>query len=306
MAHRKRAFSMTSNNDAAMTEEYHRCREAVDKRLSEFFTQDKSYAVLPEAMRYSLLAGGKRVRAVICIKFCEAAGGVVDKVLDAACAIEMLHAYSLIHDDLPCMDDDDVRRGKPSNHIVFGEFTAVLAGDALQAAAFETLLGSGLPPEAVVLMARVLAQAAGPHGICAGQYLDLLSEGKSVGREALEEIHRLKTAALISASSQIGVLAAGGTLEQVEAAARYADALGMAFQVRDDLLDCISTTQELGKSANSDVERNKTTFATLYSTHECEEIIQEETNKAIKALNTVFRNTEFLTWLARMLAGRRS
>ena len=298
---------MTNSNDSNMEQEYRRCRSLVDKRLSEFFISDVNYAVLLEAMRYSLLAGGKRIRAVICMKFCQAVGDASrEKALDAACAIEMLHTYSLIHDDFPCMDDDDMRRGKPSSHIAFGEATAMLAGDALQAAAFEALLGSALPSHVVAPMALILAQAAGPHGICAGQYLDLSSEGKNLGSVELEEIHRLKTAALISASAQIGVLAGGGSQGQIEAAGMYANSVGLAFQIRDDLLDSISTTKEFGKTVGSDNKKNKTTFATLYSISECEDIIRLETERAIGALQGIFSNTEFLTWLARILAFRKN
>ena len=282
------------------------CQKLVNERLSGLFSDDVHYKTLLESMRYSLLAGGKRVRAVICLKFCEAAGGDLTKCVDAACAIEMLHTYSLIHDDLPCMDDDDTRRGKPSNHIEFGESTATLAGDALQAAAFETLLRSGSSAETVVEMARLLAEAAGPHGICGGQYLDLYSEGKLLSRGALEEIHQMKTAALISAAAQIGVIAAGGTRRLLKAAERYALAVGFAFQVRDDLLDCTSSAGELGKPINSDSGNNKTTFATLLGEEKCVEVIRSETEKAIEALDDEFDDAGFLVWFARMLAERKN
>ena len=284
--------------------ELQRCRLMVEKRLDDFFTERKSYAGLLESMRYSLLAGGKRIRAVVCLKFCEAAGGRVEEALDAACAIEMLHAYTLIHDDLPCMDNDDMRRGKPSNHIRFGEFTATLAGDALQAAAFDTILGSKLPPGTVVRMGRLLAQAAGPYGMCAGQYLDM--QEKRLETEGLAVVHGLKTAALISAAARIGVLAAGGSDEQIKAAEDYANAAGLAFQVRDDVLDYTATTEEIGKPTGSDRANDKTTFAALMGLDECEEVIRKETEKAILAVNCKFGNADFLVWLARMLAERRN
>jgi len=265
-------------NDAMMTE-FRRCQELVEQRLGEFFGETAKYAPLLESMRYSLLGGGKRVRATLCLKFCEASGGGIDTALDAACAVEMLHAYSLIHDDLPCMDDDDTRRGKPSNHIKYGECVAVLAGDALQAAAFETLLLSNLPSERVVAMGRVLAGASGPHGICGGQYLDLF-HGDVTGDE-LTEIHTLKTAALLSASARLGVIAAGGTPEQIAAAGRYATALGLAFQAQDDILDHIDDVDE------------------------CLRVVHVETEKAIAAIDEKFGNTDFLIWLAQMLKKRK-
>ena len=295
---------MMENNDQARQAEYDRCRTLVEERLDCFFIENSPYKTLMDSMRYSLLAGGKRIRAVICLKFCEAAGGGIRKALDAACAIEMLHTYSLIHDDLPCMDDDDLRRGMPSNHIKFGEFTATLAGDALQAASFETLLSSGLPPAAVIEMARILAHAAGPHGICGGQYLDL--QLKQCGTAELTEIYRLKTAELISAAARIGVAAAEGSAEQAEAADNYARAVGMAFQVRDDVLDDTATEKELGKPIGSDRENDKKTFASLMELSECEKIIRTQTEIAISALDGKFDDTEFLIWLAWMMANRKS
>jgi len=288
-----------------MFEELTRCQTAVDERLDGFFNYDVSYRRLLESMRYSILAGGKRIRAVLCIKFCEASGGTLSDALDAACAIEMLHTYSLIHDDLPCMDDDDMRRGKPSNHIQFGVFTATLAGDALQAAAFETLLRSGLPAPATAEMARILAVAAGPHGICGGQFLDLSGENHELTPDKLKEINRLKTAALISASTKIGVVAAGGTPAQIEAAEGYANALGLAFQVRDDLLDLTATPEVLGKPTGSDRENKKSTLATMLGIEECENLIKSETEKAVSALDGIFEDTEFLEWFAKLLADRK-
>ena len=294
-------------DNTEMIREIEWCRDFVDSRLHELFNEAGSnYATLVESMRYSLLAGGKRVRAVICMKFCEAAGGRLQDAIDAACAIEMLHTYTLIHDDLPNMDGDDMRRGKPSNHVRFGEYTATLAGDALQAAAFETLADSPLPPESVVEMVRILANAAGPHGICAGQYLDLSGEGWHLTIDELLELYAMKTAALISASARLGVIAGGGTLEQIEAAHAYAQAIGLAFQVRDDVLDCIATAEDLGKPPGSDIENEKSTFASLLGLQACEKMINRETEKAIAALEGKFRNVEFLTWLARVLAERKN
>jgi len=296
---------MTANNNNEMKRELERCQGAVEDRLGEYFTENAKYATLLEAMRYSILGGGKRIRAVICIKFCEAAGGTMADAIDAACAVEMLHAYSLIHDDLPCMDNDDMRRGKPSNHIKYGECTATLAGDALQAAAFEVLLASKLPADAVVQMGLTLARAAGSRGMCGGQYLDMLGEGKRLTTDELAEIHELKTAALISAAARMGVLAARGSDEQVKAANDYARAVGLAFQARDDLLDLISTEAELGKPIGSDKESEKTTIASLLGADECRRIIREETERAVAAIGGgIFKNAQFLVWFAQILEER--
>ena len=283
------------------------CKDIVDERLQEIFAEaGLSYAVLVEAMRYSLLAGGKRIRAVICLKFCEAAGGKPEDALDAACAIEMLHTYTLIHDDLPSMDGDDMRRGMPSNHVKYGEFTATLAGDALQAAAFETLANMRLPAESIVEMVRTLAYASGPHGICGGQFLDLSGEGWHLTIDELLELYSMKTAALISAAARLGVIAGEGTKEQTNAADAYAQAIGLAFQIRDDVLDCAAAAEVLGKPIGSDVRNDKSTFASLLGIPACEKKIEKETKKAIEALEGKFEDIEFLTWLAQVLAERKS
>ena len=298
---------MLTSENSEMIREMEWCRDTVEDRLQEWFAEaGSSYATLVESMRYSLFAGGKRIRAVICIKFCEASGGRPEDAIDAACAIEMLHTYTLIHDDLPSMDGDDVRRGKPSNHVAYGEFTATLAGDALQAAAFETLANAELPAASVVEMVRILAQAAGPHGICGGQYLDLSGEGWHLTIDELLELYAMKTAELISAAARLGVIAGDGTQEQIDAAHSYAGAIGLAFQVRDDVLDCIATAEELGKPIGSDIENDKSTFASLLGVEACEKLICKETEKAISALESKFEDTEFLTWLAQVLAVRKN
>jgi len=297
---------MKNNENKEMLREFENCQALIEGRLGGFFTiGNENYAKLLESMRYSLLAGGKRIRPVMCLKFCEAVGGKPEAALDAACAIEMLHTYSLIHDDLPCMDNSDMRRGKPSSHKKYGEFTALLAGDALLTAAFETLLGSRLPSDAVVEMARILADAAGPHGICGGQYLDLFGVWKPLTEDELVEIDILKTAVLISAAARIGVVAAGGTPEQVNAAEEYALAVGLAFQVRDDVLDITAMDSEIGKPIGEDFENNKTTFAMILGVDVCEDIIRRETERGIAALGGKFKDAEFLIWLARALSERK-
>jgi geranylgeranyl diphosphate synthase type II len=276
----------------------------IDKDLERRFTGAPTYAALLEAMRYSLLAGGKRVRAVLVMEFARVSGAPVTSALDAACAVEMLHAYSLIHDDLPCMDDSDMRRGKPSNHKVYGEWMATLAGDALQAAAFETLLSSPLPPDRLSDMALSLARAAGPDGICGGQVLDMAAQGHELAANRLREIHARKTSALFIASARIGAQAAGAPTARVVAAGEYAEALGLAFQVRDDLLDLTSDSRTLGKPARADADNMKCTFATLLGRDECERVISEQTRKAASSLSPEFEDAAFLIWFAEMLAGR--
>lgn len=287
-------------------ERYDTLLKTVEARLGQFFTESLTQAELFSAMRYSLLAGGKRVRPIITLAFCAASGGDLALALDPACAVEMLHTYSLIHDDLPCMDDDDLRRGKPTNHIVYGECTATLAGDALQAAAFETILKSDLPPERVVAMAKRLARAAGAYGMCGGQVLDMTAAGHAITESELTEIHTLKTASLLIAAAEIGVLAAGGTAQQAAAARAYATALGKAFQIRDDILDMTASTDQLGKKAGSDAENNKSTYARLFGIPRCEELIAEETRRAVSAVGGgLFSDTAFLEWLPNMLAERK-
>lgn len=281
--------------------EYEACRAQIEERLAGYFTERCPQAHLLEAMRYSLLAGGKRIRPVLTVKFCQAAGGRAEDALDFACGVEMLHTYSLIHDDLPCMDDDDLRRGKPSCHKKFGVTTATLAGDALQAAAFRTVLcGSGADPRAA---AALLAEAAGEMGMCGGQYLDTAAAGPRTVEE-LTVIHRGKTAALLRAACQMGVCAAPAAPGMLETAGRYAEALGMAFQIQDDILDATATTQALGKPAGSDAAKEKLTFAVLLGLPACRSLVQRYTDQAKNALRESFASCGFLCWLADKLAGR--
>ena len=237
------------------TKELDTARQLVENRLTAFFPGSG----LAEAMRYSLLAGGKRIRPILTMKFCEAAGGTMEEGLDFGCGIEMLHTYSLIHDDLPCMDNDDLRRGKPTNHIIFGECTAALAGDALQAAAFQTVLSAegtwrhgGAASKA--LAAKLLAEAAGLEGMCGGQYWDTLPVKAPRTVEQLTAINDKKTGALLRAACMMGVAASLGHRDVdsvcMEAAQNYATNLGLAFQIQDDLLDR-SEERRVGKECRS-------------------------------------------------------
>ncbi|MGE4353507.1 MAG: polyprenyl synthetase family protein [Oscillospiraceae bacterium] len=266
----------------------------------------ESYGKLLEAMRYSLLAGGKRIRPILVLEFCRISGGNYADALPVACAVEMLHTYSLIHDDLPCMDDDALRRGKPTCHVAFDEATAVLAGDALQAEAFATILTAPLDCTVRAKCAEILALAAGTRGICGGQMLDIRAEGLILSKNELKDIHNRKTAAMISAACTIGVAVGRGGDAQMRSAEAFAAALGLAFQVRDDMLDCVSTVEELGKPIGSDKDNNKSTFATVMGLEACENLVLSKTEEAKQALRDGFEDTSFLEWLADKMAMRRS
>ena len=293
--------------------ELEEARQLTEVRLQAFFPGGG----LEEAMRYSLLAGGKRIRPVLTMKFCEAAGGTLEEALDFGCGVEMLHTYSLIHDDLPCMDNDDLRRGKPTNHKRFGECVATLAGDALQAAAFQAVLSAEGEwrhggSAAVVLAARVLAEAAGAAGMCGGQYWDTAGSGQPRTAESLTEINDKKTGALLRAACVMGVCASMGRREVDEscmsAARDYATNLGLAFQIRDDILDAVSTADELGKPIGSDAANQKATYVTLLGVEACESLVLDYTARAKEALaeGRWLGDTGFLEELADRLAVRRN
>lgn len=285
-------------------------RRMVEARLSAFFPGGG----LEEAMRYSLMAGGKRIRPILTVKFCEAAGGGMEQALDFGCGLEMLHTYSLIHDDLPCVDNDDLRRGKPTCHKVYGECAAMLAGDALQAAAFRTVLsaqGDWTDAGAVrALAGRILAEASGERGMCGGQYLDTLNSKGTCTAEELTQINDKKTGALLRAACMMGVAAAlGSSAEQspcMDAARTYATYLGLAFQIRDDMLDAASTEQELGKPIGSDAANQKVTYASLLGLERCGELVLDFTEQAKAALTAAHWRGEstFLLNLADALAQR--
>ena len=286
-------------------------RQLAEDRLQQFFPGGG----LEEAMRYSLLAGGKRVRPILTMKFCEAAGGTSQEALDFGCAVEMLHTYSLIHDDLPCMDNDDLRRGKPTCHIKFGECAATLAGDALQAAAFQTVLSAegtwrhgGQLYRA--LAAEILAEAAGFQGMCGGQYWDTLGGGQPHTEAELTAINDKKTGALLRAACMMGVAASMGrrAVEDrcMDAARDYAANLGLAFQIRDDMLDVMGDAGVFGKPIGSDVSNGMTTYVTLLGLKDCEARVLDYTARAKAALSqgTWQGGTAFLEALADSMAVR--
>ena len=286
-----------------MTAEEYRLK--IDEALAGYFNvrEGALNAGLAEAMRYSLLAGGKRIRPLLVLEFCRIAGGDVEKALPVACAIEMLHT-SLIHDDLPCMDNDELRRGKPTNHMVYGECTATLAGDALQAEAFGTILRCDLPPAVNANCAEILAGAVGLDGMCGGQFLDMSWEGRTLTEQELSEINSRKTGALLVAACQMGVAAAGGSELMLAAAGHYGSAIGMAFQIRDDMLDVLSTAEKLGKPIGSDLEENKNTYMVLMGREGCEKTIAKLTDFAKNVLDEAFEDTAFLKELADALSTR--
>ena len=265
---------------------------------------------LYRAMRYSLLAGGKRIRPALVLEFCGLCGGDQEAALPFACAVEMIHTYSLIHDDLPCMDDDDLRRGRPSNHVQFGESRAMLAGDALQAAAFEAMLS----PESIraagagraAAAAGVLARAAGAAGMAGGQEIDLAGEGRCVPEDTLREMDRLKTGALIRAAAVMGCTIAGAGRNLIHAADEYASALGFAFQIVDDILDVEGSTEALGKPAGSDSQNEKSTYVSLLGLEKAKAAADELTRKAVEALRQFPGDTAYLADLAETLSSRKS
>lgn len=267
-------------------------------------------ARLYEAMRYSVMNGGKRVRPLLAYAACEALGGQAEQANGAACAVELIHAYSLVHDDLPAMDDDDLRRGQPTTHKQFDEACAILAGDGLQSLAFSALLDPNLsdcPAQIRLDMVSALALAAGPAGMVGGQAIDLGSVGLKLDQSALEYMHRHKTGALIEASVKLGALASGrATSGQLQALQSYARAIGLAFQVQDDILDVESDTQTLGKRQGADIARDKPTYPALLGLDAAKDYALELRDQALAALRPFDTAAEPLRDLARYIVERRS
>ncbi|MBQ9413214.1 MAG: polyprenyl synthetase family protein [Oscillospiraceae bacterium] len=282
---------------------YETYRRAVEEYLSGLFAGDVPYQKLYESMRYSLLSGGKRIRPVLALEFAALGGLAWREALPFACAVELMHTSSLIHDDLPCMDDDELRRGKPTNHVVFGVTMATLAGDALQQEAMRLILESSLPAEARARGALYLARGAGADGMVGGQVLDLGDFGRD--EPSLTTLHGLKTGEMIAAAAGLGCAAAGAPEEMHAAARRYALNLGLAFQIRDDMLDVIGDEATLGKPICSDREQGKVTFADVLGLEECEKEVRRLTEKAVAALGGWDRDG-FLTALAWSLVSRKS
>lgn len=278
---------------------------AIEQYLNEqcFQYESEPQKILFSAMRYSLLAGGKRLRPIFVFDFCKMCGGDWRRAIPFAAAVEMIHTYSLIHDDLPCMDNDDYRRGMPTNHKVYGEAIAVLAGDGLLTAAFSCLAKAGFPAQTRIRAVEVLADCAGELGMVGGQVLDMQSEERQCTDQEVIAIQTRKTGALIRAACVLGVLAAEGSEAQINAAGIFASHLGLAFQIRDDMLDLIGNAQELGKAVGADEGKN--TFVQLYGLSKCAQLVSSHTEQAINALQ-LFKNTEFMITLANSLTSRTS
>ena len=282
-----------------------RCR-LVDAALDTFIPADSvSPATLHKAMRHSVFAGGKRLRPVLCLAAAEACGGTLETAMPSACAVECLHTYSLIHDDLPCMDDDDFRRGVPTCHKVFGDAVAVLAGDALQAIAFELVARTpGASGDVVAAMVRELAVTAGSLHLIGGQVMDLEGEGKKLPLEDLRFVHESKTAALLTTSLVLGGMSAGGSTQQIDALRRFGMATGLAFQVIDDILDVTQTSEKLGKSAGKDLATDKSTYPALMGLDASRAEAARLTAEAIEALQVFGASGERLHQLSDHLLSR--
>ena len=261
-----------------------------------------------EAMRYSLLAGGKRIRPILCLAGAEAVGGDTEDILSFACAIEMIHAYSLIHDDLPAMDDDDFRRGQPTNHKKFGEAAAILAGDGLLTEAFAVMtrrsLHPGVDPANLLEATELLAREAGFRGMVGGQIVDMEAENTQPSLEVVDFMHAAKTAALIRASVASGAILAGGDPVSVSALSEYGHCLGIAFQIRDDLLDVLGDSREMGKPAGSDVQRNKATYPAVLGTEESERRERRTVELALNAIAEMDAGSDPLRAIAQYLLTR--
>ena len=280
-------------------------KEFIESYLKDFYAQfhELPQNKLFETMEYSLLAGGKRLRPVLAMEFCRLCGNDPHQAAPFAAAVEMIHTYSLIHDDLPSMDNDDFRRGRPTNHKVYGEAMAILAGDALLTDAFMVASTAQLAnPADMAFAIGTLAECAGSMGMVGGQVLDIGSEERELTEQEVIDIQTRKTGALINAACVLGAIAGGGTEEQIDAAAQFAAGLGMAFQIRDDMLDVIGTQEEMGKGVGTDAVKN--TFVRLYGLEKCEELVQTYTQYAIDALSA-FEDTDFIVGLAKSLTDRR-
>jgi geranylgeranyl diphosphate synthase type II len=299
----------TTLDQQGVRERFAECRTRVDARLDQLIPAERvEPASVHSAIRWSLFAGGKRFRPLLLMATGETFGAPARVLLDTACALEMIHTYSLIHDDLPSMDDDDLRRGRPTCHIRFGEATAILAGDALQSLAFQTIAeDEELPAEVRVRVASEVARASGvPDGMVAGQAYDLAAESLDVDGASLERIHHHKTGALIRASARCGAIIAGALETEIEAITRYAERLGLLFQITDDLLDVTASAEDIGKTPGKDARARKATYPALYGLEATRLRAQAVYDEACRALNRLERSTEQLRAIARFILERRA
>lgn len=286
-----------------------RWAKRVEEELDRLVPESSEPPEIFEIMRYSLFAGGKRLRPVLCMAGCEAVGGNPEFILPAACALECIHSYSLIHDDLPAMDDDDLRRGMPTSHKVYGEAAAILAGDGLQALAFELManerMGAEVSPERHVKAIRMVADAAGATGMVGGQLLDIRANGRVSGVAHLEEIHRRKTGALLRVSVCLGGLLGGGDTSQMEALHVYGEKIGLAFQIVDDILDVEGDEVLMGKPTGSDEGLNKATYPALYGMETSKQLAHATCEEALGALEIFPKKAPELESLAHFIILRR-
>ncbi len=285
-------------------------RAVVENALGAYFSESQiSASTVVDSMRYSLFAGGKRLRPILCIAAAEAVGGREEDVLPVACALELVHTYSLIHDDLPAMDDDDLRRGRPTNHIVFGEAVALLAGDALLTEAFYIMtkpeLTKRVSPGALVKVIGGIAHAAGCRGMIGGQLVDIQSEGKSGNPSLSEFIHTHKTGALITASVRSGVIIGGGDESQIEAVTTYGERIGLAFQISDDILDVEGDSETIGKRVGADKQKEKVTYPAVFGLSRSKEIQTELVKTAIESLKIFGRPADPLRQIASYVVERK-
>ena len=287
--------------------EWKKRADLVEEALLRELKKAPAYdATLERSMEYSLMAGGKRLRPVLLMAAADAVGKDGAAFLTTGCAIEMIHTYSLIHDDLPAMDNDDYRRGKPTNHKVFGDGIAVLAGDALLTLAFEVMLRQeGAAPETLVTVVSEMSRAAGPYGMVGGQVLDLEGEGRRLDLAALRKIHMGKTGALFCAAIRSGAILAGAKEEELAALTLYAERFGLAFQITDDILDVTGDEAAIGKPVGSDVRNEKATYVTLTSLEEAKKLAEDAVDEAVEALDIFGERAAFLRDLALFLLGRK-
>ena len=279
--------------------------ELADARLNEILAQDRGEPKpLKQAMRYAVLGPGKRVRPGLCMSSAIAVGANKEAGLDAGCAVELVHCFSLVHDDLPAIDNDELRRGRPTCHVEFGEAVAILAGDALFALAFDVLANAAPSPECGIKAVRALAEASGPAGLVGGEVSDILAEGRAANPTEVKEIHTRKTGALIRASCEIGAIYGGGSEHQIQALAVYGNHAGLAFQISDDLLNELSTSKAIGKSAGSDRQRQKATYPAAFGVENSKKAAEEEVEQALASLNGFGQEGDDLRLFARYVVER--
>lgn len=288
-------------------EKYYESRKQLVDNFLEKRMQKRGISNVDDAMKYSLLAGGKRLRPILLMATADALGANGYDFLTAACGLEMIHTYSLIHDDLPCMDNDDYRRGRLTNHKVFGEALALLAGDGLLTLAFEVMAEQrNVKPSTLVEFIHETAMCAGNFGMVGGQALDLEAEGRAISAKELKTLHEGKTGAMFIAAVRGGAHLAGATEEQLLALTRFAELVGLAFQIEDDILDVTSTQEELGKPIGSDAKNEKSTYVSLFGLEEARKMADETTEEALRCLDMFGETADALRELAKLMCHRRS